>query len=76
VAETVGATRHLDQFIPGFDPAIPVDREIRAVPRDLGTWQQMGALYEQLAQVVSGHDLQVLVVTGGAAPASVPPPAC
>ncbi len=76
VSETVGVTHRLDDFIPGFGPAIPVDEEIRAVPRDLGTWLLMGSLYEQVAQVVPGHDLQILVVTGGAPPASASSLAC
>jgi arginase len=62
--ETVGVPYHLDQFIPGFDVGVPLDREIRVDLPALGAWERMGVLYEQVAQVVSSHDLPVLFVSG------------
>jgi arginase len=62
--ETVAVPYHLDQFIPGFDVGVPIDTEIRVDLPDSGTWHRMGILYDHVAQVVSGHDLPVLVVSG------------
>lgn len=76
MAGAVGVTHRPDDFVPGFEQAVPVDGEIRAVPRDLGTWLLMGSLHDQVGQVVPGHDLQILIVTGGASPASASPLAC
>lgn len=61
---TVGVPYHLDQFIPGFDVGVPVDTEVRVDLPDTGTWQRMGILYNQVARVISGHRLPVLVVSG------------
>ena len=62
--ETVCVPYHLDQFIPGFDVGVPIDTEIRVDLPDAGTWQRMGLLYNNLAQVIRRHRLPVLVVSG------------
>jgi arginase len=62
--ETLGVPYHLDELIPDFDVGVPVDREIIVDLPISGTWQRLGVLYEELAQVVSAHALPVLVVSG------------
>jgi len=55
---------HLDEFIPGFDPGIPVEREITVDLPASGTWQRMGVLYEAVAREVCSQELPVTVVSG------------
>lgn len=53
----------------------PPEQEIRVdllgLP-DLGTWQRMGALYDQFSPVMLSHSLQVLVVSADGPPAFGP----
>ena len=52
------------RFIPGFDPGIPVDRQITVDLPASGTWQRMAVLYEAVAREVCSRELPVMVVSG------------
>lgn len=49
---TIAVPYHLDEHLPAFDPAVPVDQEVTAPLPAGGPWERMGALYERVADAV------------------------
>jgi arginase len=62
--QTIGVPYHQDEFIADFDVGVPVDTQVTVDLPEADPWRRMGVLYEELARVVSGHVLPVLVVSG------------
>jgi len=55
---------HLDERIDGFQPGLPVDRQVTAALPTAGPWQRMAVLYEQVADAVAEHPNRPVVISG------------
>jgi arginase len=61
---TVVVPYHLDERLDPFDVDVDGDVQVVTGMPDAGRWQRLAALYEQLAEVVSGNAAPPLVVSG------------
>ncbi len=61
---TIGVPYHQAQLIPDFDVGVPVDTVVTVDLPDADAWRRMSVLYEELARVVRGEPLPMLVVSG------------
>lgn len=61
---TVAVPYHLDERLDGFDVGMVFDHEVTVDLPPGGPWQRMAVLYEQVAQLVSGLESPIVVISG------------